>query len=77
VPGRPAAAVLAPVQSVESVTRRGLQARLLLAGRAREEAQAWALGARGFLSGPLRADLLSQAVREQVDARPAQWRKAG
>ena len=69
--------VLAPVQSVEGVTRRGLQARLLLAGRAREEAQAWALGAQGFLSGPLRADLLSQAVREQVLARPVEWRKAG
>ncbi|AKJ03813.1 type IV pilus assembly protein PilB [Archangium gephyra] len=73
----PHTVVLAPVQSVESVTRRGLQARLLLAGRAREEAQAWALGARGFLSGPLRADLLSQAVREQVLARPVEWRKAG
>src|SRR4051794_26912092 len=36
---------------------------------AREEAQAWALGAWGFLSGPLRADLLSQAVREQVSTR--------
>ncbi len=46
----------------------GLRARLLLAGRAREEAQAWALGAHGFLCGPLRADLLTQAVREQVRA---------
>ncbi len=73
----PHTVVLAPVQSVEGVTRRGLQARLLLAGRAREEAQAWALGARGFLSGPLRADLLSQAVREQVPAHPMEWRKAG
>ncbi|WP_375764767.1 ATPase [Archangium gephyra] len=66
----PCTVVLAPVQSVEGVTRRGLRARLLLAGRAREEAQAWALGAQGFLSGPLRADVLSQAVREQVSARP-------
>ncbi|MFY0570381.1 ATPase [Archangium lansingense] len=69
--------VLAPVQSVESVKRRGIQARLLLAGRAREEEQAWALGAQGFLSSPLRTDLLSQAVREQVKARPAEWRRAG
>ncbi|HYO72870.1 MAG TPA: ATPase [Archangium sp.] len=74
---RPHTVVLAPVQSVEGVKRRGLQARLLLAGRAREEAQAWALGAQGFLSGPLRADLLSQAIREQVLARPPEWRKAG
>ncbi|WPB82340.1 ATPase [Archangium violaceum] len=73
----PHTVVLAPVQSVEGVKRRGVKARLLLAGRAREEAQAWALGARGFLTGPLRADLLSQAIREQVDARPWEWRRAG
>lgn len=73
----PCTVVLAPVQSVGSVTRRGLRARLLLAGRAREEAQAWALGARGFLSGPLRADLLSQAVREQVGTRSTELRRAG
>ncbi|WNG33449.1 ATPase [Archangium violaceum] len=71
------AVVLAPLQSVESVKRRGLRARLLLAGRVRDEERARALGARAFLSGPLRSDLLIDAVREQVNAGRTALRQVG
>ncbi|WP_257458265.1 GspE/PulE/PilB domain-containing protein [Archangium lipolyticum] len=71
------AVVLAPLQSVESVKRRGIQARLLLAGRTRDAERASALGAQAFLSGPLRSDLLIAAVREQVSAGRTALRRAG
>ncbi|SEL53847.1 type IV pilus assembly protein PilB [Stigmatella aurantiaca] len=69
--------VLAPVQSVESVKRRGVQARLLLAGRSREVDRAWALGAQEYLSGPLRADCLIDAVHEQLRAGRESLRQVG
>ncbi|ADO74150.1 ATPase [Stigmatella aurantiaca] len=69
--------VLAPLQSVESVKRRGVQARLLLAGRSRDMDRAWALGAQEFLSGPLRADCLIDAVHEQLRAGRESLRQVG
>jgi type IV pilus assembly protein PilB len=62
------AVVVAPVQSVDVVKRRGTQAQLLLAGRVHDKARAKALGARTFLSGPLCADQLLHAVRDHVRA---------
>ncbi|MET0400782.1 MAG: ATPase [Cystobacter sp.] len=69
--------VLAPLQSVESVKRRGMRAQLVLMGRSRDEARAWALGAREFLSGPLRADQLLEAVREALQAEREAPRRVG
>lgn len=69
--------VLAPVQSVESVKRRGIRARLLLAGRVHDQDRAVAMGAHEFLSGPLRSDLLIQAVRKQLQAGRTALRQVG
>lgn len=71
------AVVLAPVQSLEGVSRRPLRTRLVLAGRTREKEQARTLGARRFLSGPLCPDVLLDAVREQLAAGRAAARGAG
>ena len=70
------AVVLAPVQSVEGLSRRQLKARLVLAGRTREDEQARAAGARHFLSGPLCPETLIQAVREELEAGRAAARGA-
>jgi type IV pilus assembly protein PilB len=69
--------VLAPVLSVESVKRRGVQARLLLAGRSREADRAWSMGAQEYLSGPLRADCLIDAVHAQLRAAREPLRQVG
>jgi type IV pilus assembly protein PilB len=71
------AVVLAPLQSVESVKRRGMRAQLVLMGRSRDEARARALGAQDFLSGPLRSDHLIEAVREGQRAGRETLRRAG
>jgi type IV pilus assembly protein PilB len=69
--------VLTPLQSVESVKRRGVQARLLVAGRSREADRAWALGVQEYLSGPLRIDCLMDAVHEQLRAGRESLRQVG
>ncbi|HEX8820173.1 MAG TPA: ATPase [Archangium sp.] len=71
------AVVLSPLRSIESVKRRGIRARLLLAGRTHEQERALALGAETFLTGPLRSDLLIRAVREQVQAGLLALRRVG
>jgi type IV pilus assembly protein PilB len=58
--------VLTPLQSVESVLRHGIRAQLMMAGRAHDRDRALALGARVFLSGPLREQALIAAVLERV-----------
>lgn len=58
--------VLTPLQSVESVLRHGLRAQLMMAGRAHDRDRALALGARVFLSGPLREQALIAEVLERV-----------
>jgi type IV pilus assembly protein PilB len=69
--------VLAPLQSVESVKRRGLRAQLVLVGRSRDEARARALGAQDFLSGPLRSEQLLDSVREALRAGREALRQVG
>jgi type II secretion system (T2SS) protein E len=69
--------VLAPLQSVESVKRRGMRAQLVLMGRSRDEARARALGAVDFLSGPLRSEQLLDSVREGLRAGREALRRAG
>jgi type IV pilus assembly protein PilB len=71
------AVVLTPLQSVESVKRRGIRAQLLVAGRAHDRDRALAMGAHVFLSGPLRTDELLREVRERVEAGPAPLRQVG
>ena len=68
--------VVAPLQSIEGVSRRRLRARLVLAGRTREAERAQAVGAKRFLSGPLCPEDLIQAVREQLSAGRAAEREA-
>jgi type IV pilus assembly protein PilB len=62
------AVVLTPLQSIESVKRKGVRARLVVAGRGRETARARALGVHAYLSGPLHTDVLLDTVREQLAA---------
>jgi len=69
--------LLAPLQSVDAVKRRGTRARLLLAGRVHDKERALAMGARTFLSGPLRVDLLLQAVHAHVHLGGTPLRQAG
>ena len=71
------AVVLAPVQSVEGVSRRPLRSRLVLAGRTREAERARVVGAKRFLSGPLCPDLLLESIREQLAAGRSAARGAG
>ncbi|ATB33799.1 type II/IV secretion system protein [Melittangium boletus] len=60
--------VLTPLQSIESVKRKGVRARLVVAGRGREAERARELGAHSFLSGPLCADALIDTLREHLAA---------
>jgi type II secretion system (T2SS) protein E len=69
--------VLAPLQSIESVMRHGIRAQILMAGRAHEKDKALALGAQGFLSGPLRTDHLIRELKLRIDAGRTPMRRAG
>lgn len=69
--------LLAPLQSVDAVKRRGTRARLLLAGRVHDKDRALGMGAHTFLSGPLRVDLLLQAVHEHVRTGHSPLRQVG
>ena len=72
------AVVLTPLQSIESVKRKGVRARLVVAGRGRETARAQAMGVHAYLSGPLHTDVLIHTVREQLAApREMPSRRAG
>jgi type IV pilus assembly protein PilB len=69
--------VLTPLQSIESVLRHGIRAQLLVAGRAHDRDKALALGAHGFLSGPLRTDQLIRELRVRMDAGRTPLRRVG
>jgi type IV pilus assembly protein PilB len=60
--------VLAPLQSVEAVTRQKIRGQLLLVGRLHEDERAQQLGAQVFLSGRLDSDELIDEVRNLMEA---------
>ncbi|WP_434391407.1 ATPase [Melittangium boletus] len=58
--------VLAPLQSIEGVMRKGVRARRVIAGRGRETERARALGVHAYLSGPLAESVVLDTLREQL-----------
>jgi type IV pilus assembly protein PilB len=73
----PREVVLTPLLSIESVMRHGIRAQLLVAGRAHDKDRALALGAHGFLSGPLRSDQLIRELRARIAAGRTPLRRVG